>query len=364
MAATDIPKTMRAIQWTTSKGGIEKNLHLNPSAPLPKNATNLPSNVPHTLVKVAYTTPNPVDFKIADNVPFVLSKPAIPCLDFSGWVVKTTDADLKEGQKVFGMTDLPNFGAAAEYVVVKGKGAAVPLPEGVGLKDAVRICSPLNTEGPPTDSQSQSTVGIVGLTAYQELIPHLPSSPAGSKVLINGGSGGVGTYAIQIAKALGCHVTATCSGPNVELCKSLGADEVIDYRTTNVVEHLTRSGTQYDLILDNVFASADIYWNAHHYLKPSGKFVTIAGSPSLQFLFDAIKIFFIPSWLGGGKRKFGFVTAARKAQDYVQIAKMMQDGKVKAVIEKEYALEQCGEAYERLKSGRVRGKLVVRVCGE
>lgn len=147
-------------------------------------------------------------------------------------------------------------------------------------------------------------------------------------------------------------------------CKSLGADKVIDYRTENVVDALKRSGVQYDLIIDNVFHDAAIYWSAHHYLKPDGKFVTIAGSPTLSFIYMAMQVMLLPSWLGGGQRKFEFVTAAASAEDYSKIMTYMQEGKVKAVIEKQYDLEDAAKAYERLKSGRTRGKLVVKVGGE
>jgi len=219
-------------------------------------------------------------------------------------------------------------------------------------------CVPLPNDVSP---EQGACVGIVGLTAYQCIEPFVK---AGDKIFINGGSGGTGTFGIQIAKALGCHVTTSCSGPNVELCQSLGADEVIDYRTQPVVETLKRKGTQFDLIVDNVFADSAIYWNAHHYLKPEGRFVTIAGSPTLSSIVDFLKIFLTPSWLGGGQRKFQFVTCTAHAESYVKLARWMEEGKVRAVIEKVYELEDADKAFERLKSSRARGKLVVKVAKE
>ncbi|KAK1090104.1 hypothetical protein LTR48_008960, partial [Friedmanniomyces endolithicus] len=192
------------------------------------------------------------------------------------------------------------------------------------------------------------------------LAPHVRP---GDKVLINGGSGGTGTFAIQIAKALGCYVTATCSGANAELCRSLGADEVIDYRVEDVVGTLKRSGRQYDLIYDTVFAVPALYWECHHYLKASGKFITIAGTPSVGFLVEFLKLFLWPAVLGGGQRKLAFHTASSSAVDYEAIAKMMAEGKVKAVVEKEFGLERAGEAFAHLKSGRTKGKLVIEVAG-
>lgn len=338
----ELPSSMRASQWTMLAGGLEKNLKVNTQAALPKQAKSLPAD--HTLVKVSYATLNPVDYKLAE-LPLIgsydFSKPAIPGLDFSGKVVSTTLPHLKAGELVFGTTATPKFGALAEYTVAPKQGV-VSLPNHVPLDQA-------------------ACVGIVGLTAYQCIIPFIEP---GAKVLINGGSGGTGMFGIQIAKAAGCEVTTTCSSANVDFCKSLGADTVIDYRTENVVDALKRSGTEYDLIVDNVFADSNLYWDSHHYLKPEGKFITIAGTATLKFITEVLKIFFLPRWLGGGKRKFSFVSASPNAEQYVQIAKWMEEGKVKVEIEKMYELEDAGKGYKRLKSGRVRGKLVVKVAGE
>lgn len=148
----------------------------------------------------------------------------------------------------------------------------------------------------------------------------------------------------------------------VELCKSLGADEVLDYRTTDIVSHLSRSGVQYDIIVDNVFSSADLYWNSHKYLKPSGQYVTIAGEAKFGTIKNFVSIFLWPAMLGGGQRKFTFVGAAGNPAHYGEIAAWMKEGKVKPVIEQTYELAETGKAYERLKTGRTRGKLVVKVA--
>jgi NADPH:quinone reductase-like Zn-dependent oxidoreductase len=208
------------------------------------------------------------------------------------------------------------------------------------------------------DLEQAACVGVAGLTAYQCIAP---LAKPGSKVLINGGSGGVGTFGIQIAKALGCTVTATCSGKNAELCKELGADEVIDYRSTPVVEALKRSGNQYDLIVDNVFAEPQIYWQSHHYLKSSGHFVTVTSEFTLHSVVNLTGVLMLPGWLGGGIRKSKFVSVAAKKNDFETIAAWMKEGKVKASIEETFPLEKTGEAYARLKSGRTRGKIVIKI---
>jgi len=340
--STTIPTTMRASQWTSATGGLEKNLKLNQNAAMPKNIDPLPAD--SVLVKIAYSTLNPVDYKVPEMpiLPsLLLTKPAIPGLDFSGTVVKSTRSDLKPGDRVCGKFIPGGPGTLADYVVAKGKEICAKIPDSVSLKDA-------------------SAIGVCGTTAHACLAPYVKE---GSKVFINGGSGGTGTFGIQIAKALGCYVTATCSGPNVELCKSLGADEVIDYRTEDVVTRLKRAGTQYDVIVDNVFIPG-IYWSSHHYLKPTGKYLTIAGTPSWEFLRNILHVMLLPSFLGGGQRSAAFTGPAQKAETLRLLAGWMAEGKLKTPIERTYSLEEAGEAVARLKTGRVAGKLIIEIGGE
>ena len=138
---------------------------------------------------------------------------------------------------------------------------------------------------------------------------------------------------------------------------------MIDYRTTDVVSHLKRSGTQYDLLIDNVNTPA-IYWDAQHYLKPEGKYITIAGDASLSNIYSMAMMFLLPSWFGGGKRSPKFVACVSNAEQYAQLAKWMAERKLKTVVEETYELEDVGKAFARMKSGRTRGKLVVSVGGE
>ena len=333
---------MRAARYSSTVGGLDKNLKLDAASPLPKGANALPQG--STLVKVVSSSPNPVDYKLPETSLYralKMSMPSIPAGDFAGTVVETTLAHLRPGDRVFGRSDPPTFGAFAEFLVVSNPAGVVPLPDNVSMSDG-------------------STMGVAAITAYQCLAPYVKP---GSKVLINGGSGGTGTYGIQIAKILGCNVTTTCSGPNVQLCKDLGADEVIDYRTTDVIEHLKRAGTQFDHVIDNAGTPA-LYFNSHHFLKKDGLVVLIAGSPSLSMVWDMVKIFYMPAWLGGGKRAVKFLGRRSNAEEYAKIAGWMSEGRVKAVVEKEYPLEEAADAFARLKTGRVRGKLVVKIAEE
>lgn len=154
----------------------------------------------------------------------------------------------------------------------------------------------------------------------------------------------------------------SCSGANAELCKSLGADEVIDYRSADLLTTLVAQKIQYDHFVDNVFSTPALYFSAHKFLAPKARYVTIAGSPKLSVIRDILSVSLWPGWLGGGKRKFVFVSCAANVREFEIVAKMVQEGKVKVQIERVYGLGEVGEAYERLKEGRTRGKLVVKVA--
>ncbi|KAF2213943.1 hypothetical protein CERZMDRAFT_110924 [Cercospora zeae-maydis SCOH1-5] len=331
---------MRAAQCSDQTKGIDKNIQYNSSASLPAEAASLPLN--SALVKVAYASPNPVDYKLPESSIYsilnIKQRPFIPCGDFAGTIVATNLPNLKPGDRVFGRSDPPLFGSLAEYVVVRGLENVVKLPDAVSYQDG-------------------ATLGVAGLTAYQCLAPNVRS---GHKVLINGGSGGTGTFAIQIAKALGCYVTTTCSSVNVELCKQLGADEVIDYRNTDVTTHIQRQGTQYDLLVDCAGTPA-IFWRSAAYLKPEGRYITIAATLTWEFWSEMWKMMYLPTWLGGVSRKADFLRRVTKAEDYAILVQWIAEGRIKPEISNTYDLEDAKAAFVELKSGRTRGKIVVRV---
>jgi len=306
--------------------------------PLPTGSTSLPKD--STLIKVAYATLNPVDYKIAESYLAGRFITRTPGSDFAGQVVSSTHSDLKAGDPVFGIIDVPTFGALAEYAIVKGRQNVVNLPDSVDPKDAAAL-------------------GVVALTAYQAIVPFVTE---GDHIFINGGSGGVGTFAIQIAKIIGCHVTVSCSTGNVELCKSLGADDVIDYRTNDVVEALKQKGTQFTLMLDAV-GTPVIYYSAHHYLKPNGTFNTIAMDPtSFASLRGLVGMFLLPKILGGGQRPIKWIGAQADTKVFTQLAQWLKEGKIKTYIDQEYELDQAKEAFAKLKTGRTRGKIVIKVA--
>lgn len=339
---------MKAVQFNTAamEGGLDKSLRLNASAATPTPGKD------QVLVKVVTAAINPVDYKLAE-LPLInrliFRGPATPGLDFAGEVASLGPSsndtqNLQPGQRVFGMLAGPGGvrGSLAEYTIAD-KNGCVPIPDGVTFDQAAGM-------------------GAVGQTAYQSIAPYVHAD-SGESIFINGGSGGTGTMGIQIAKALGCHVTTTCSTRNVDLCKSLGADEVIDYSAQSVVTALRKLGThrQYSLIVDNVGSSNEIFPVCHDFTRPDATYIQVGASMSLSGFFAIAKAMLLPSLFGGGSRKYQFLALESKAETLTRLGQWMKEGKVKVPIEATYDLEDGGKAYEQLKSGRTRGKLLIRV---
>ena len=330
---------MKAWQFSATSGGIEANMKLNVKA-TPPPAKLSPDQV---FVEVISMSLNPVDYKLPE-VPLLgrimVSKPASPGLDYCGKVLSAgSKADVKPGQVVFGRLDAPTqFGTLAECIVTKRE-AAVPLPEGIDLDHAAAI-------------------GTAGLTAYQSIIPF---AKAGDQIFINGGSGGTGTFGIQFAKAIGCHVTTSCSTPNVQLCKDLGADEVIDYKTSDLTKELRAKGQIFSLAVDNVGMPNDLYTTSHRFLKPDAKYVQVGAGMSLGAITSLLSRMFWPSMLGGGKRPFQFLGLKSKYEDLVKIGQWMKEGRVRSVIDSAFEFSDGPKAYAKLRTGRAKGKVVVHV---
>ena len=187
-----MPTTMRAWQWSACSTTLEDTIQINESAPLPTAKRSLQAG--ESLIQVHAAALNPVDYKLAE-LPVVgrmaIPKPATPGLDFAGKVVQVgSDCNVKVGQMVFGKLEpKQQFGTLGDFII-GSKAGTVPVLEGVSAEKA-------------------ATLGVCGLVTYQCIAPNVKK---GDRILINGGSGGTGTFAIQIAKALGCHVTTTCSG--------------------------------------------------------------------------------------------------------------------------------------------------------
>jgi len=179
---------------------------------------------------------------------------------------------------------------------------------------------------------------------------------AGQRVLINGASGGVGTFAVQIAKAFGAHVTAVCSTRNVEQARSLGADEVIDYTR----EDFTRSGRRWDLILD--VASSGSLSSRRRVLEPDGILVGVGaangGGGTAAIMAGLVETAVLSRF---GNQKMPFFLATNSKQDLMVLKELIEAGKVRPVVERTYPLRETAAAIGYLEEGHARGKVVITV---
>lgn len=293
------------------------------------------------LVKVRAASVNPLDWHYVEGTPYLVridrgfGKPEDPRLgvDFAGTVeaVGKSVRRFKPGDEVFGA----KLGAFGEYVSVREERAIALKPANITFEQA-------------------ASVPIAALTALQALRDkgHLK---AGQKVLINGASGGVGTFAVQIAKSYGAEVTGVCSTKNIELVRSLGADHVIDYTR----EDFTRGAERYDLIVDNVGThSVSDY---RRVLSPNGNYVMI-GSATIGNWFGWLAIPF-EAWVRSPfmSQKFGMMLAELNQNDLAVLGDLMQSGKVTPAIDRTYKLSETAEALRYLEKGHARGKVVLTV---
>ena len=245
--------------------------------------------------------------------------------DFAGVVedVGKDVSDLAPGDEVFG----GRSGAFAEYVSAV---SVVRKPPNVSFEEA-------------------ATMGIAGLTALQGLRDH-GNLRAGERVLINGASGGVGTLAVQIAKALGAHVTAVCSTRNVEQARDLGADRVLDYTR----QDFTREPERYDLVVD---VAGGHSWRAiGRVLEPDGRLVIVGAHGSRGQLRHIAAV-----WLSSrfAKHTVKFFVAKFNKVDLQTLADLLSSGELRPAIDRTYNLTEASEALRTFGEGHVRGKLVL-----
>lgn len=253
--------------------------------------------------------------------------------DVAGWV-ETVGRNVKQfrpGDEVFGDVFGHGNGSFAEYV---------------SAPESALVLKPANLS-----FEQAAAAPLAAVTALQGLRDKGNIQP-GHKVLIQGAAGGVGTFAVQIAKSFGAEVTAVCSTRNVEQTRSLGADQVIDYTK----EDFTRSGQQYNLILAvNGYHPLAAYKRA---LTPGGIYVMAGGSPAQMF-----QALLLGPWMSitGGK-KLGAVSAKANQKDLTTIKELLEAGKVVPVIDRCYPLSEAAEAFRYLGAGHARGKVVVTVA--
>ena len=296
------------------------------------------------LVRVRAASVNPYDWHFVEGTPKImrvmgvgLRKPKDTRLgvDFAGTVeaVGKNVTQFKPGDEVFG----GRGGAFAEYVCPRANRAVALKPANLTFEQA-------------------ASVNIAGITALQALRDKGKVQP-GQKVLINGASGGVGTFAVQIAKSLGADVTGVCSSRNVDLVRSLGADHVIDYTK----EDFAKGDQRYDVILDNVPNHS--LSECRRILNPNGKYVMIGGGGPNDSRWvgpfgRVIKTMVLSPFIS---QKMGMMMADTSQKDLTILADLMQSGKVKPVIDRTYKLSEVPAAIAYVEEGHARGKVIITV---
>ena len=295
------------------------------------------------LVRVRAVSVNPLDWHFMRGTPYLMRmmgtglrrpKDVRLGVDFAGTVeaVGSKVTRFAPGDAVFGGAD----GAFAEYVTVREAGAIAKIPEGVTFEQA-------------------AAVPIAGLTAFQAL--RKMEVRAGEKVLVNGASGGVGTFAVQFAKALGTTVTGVCSTRNLEMVRGLGADRVIDYTK----DDFTQGSERYDVILDNVGNRS--LSECRRVLAPEGHYLLIGGGgpndgrifgPFARIIHTKLVAPFVSQHLE-------FFLAKLNADDLAAIGELIRSGKVTPVIDRRYPLRDLAAAIAYLEEGHARGKVIVTV---
>lgn len=296
------------------------------------------------LIRVFNAALNPVDVKMAKGYLSLVSSIKVPGFDVSGVVdaVGTSVSRFSVGNRVHAMAHFRKCGTCAEYVVVDQDYVA-QMPENMPFPDAAAI--PLVFE--------------TSLQALREV-----DLKSGESILVLGGSGGTGTAAIQLAKAMGATVTVTCSERNSELCKTLGAVETIDYTKDDFG---TRHG-QFDVVYDCV-GTRDNFDKAKNVYKRGGRFVTIANDNEGPInLGRILKVggSMLSRKVGSlfGGPNFTTVTCWTSGRNLEIIDKYFAEGKVRAIIDSTHKLENFKEAFERQASNRARGKVVICVATE
>ena len=292
------------------------------------------------LIRIVATSIGAGDWHLMRGTPFIIRlvyrgyrRPKHPILgvDIAGRVVEVGRAvtTVQSGDEVVCDLSKSGFGGFAEYVCVPEQ-SVVPKPAGVSFEAAATV----------------PTSGGAALQALRDA----GGLRAGESVLINGASGGVGTFAVQIAKYLGADVTAVCSTAKVERVRSIGADHVVDYTQ----EDVTSGDRQFDLIVDTAGSHSLREWG--RVLSRSGRYVMIGG-PTRRFL-TAMTLGPVLSALGG--RRYSGFTLNPDPDDLQLLGTLLDSGDVTPAIDRQYSLQQVPEAIRYLEAGRAAGNVVVR----
>ncbi|WGV57212.1 NADP-dependent oxidoreductase [Brevibacillus brevis] len=321
------------------------------NVPLVMSEQPMPTIGEHdVLVEIHAASLNPIDFKIKEGkMKFLLNYrfPLILGNDFSGVVVKVGDRvnTYKPGDEVYGRPRKNRIGTLAEFIAVHEDDIWLK-PQGLTFEEA-------------------ASIPLIGLTTYQAFVDIL-NLQKGQKILIHAGSGGVGTFAIQLANLMGAFVATTASEKGYELVKSLGADLIINYKKENFEEMLTG----YDAVFDTLGGEA--LEKSFRILKPGGQIVSISGMPNGRFGKEAklgwmktIILSIVSRKIKAQEKKsqtrYHFLFMKPSGEQLKVLKEFIEKGLIKPIIDKVYHLKDADQAFNYLESGRAKGKVVIKI---
>ncbi|ASI78822.1 NADP-dependent oxidoreductase [Bacillus pacificus] len=320
---------------------------------VPMHMTEVPTpeiNEYEVLAEIHAASINPIDFKIRDGKVKMLLKYEMPLIlgnDFSGVITKVGSkvTRFKVGDEIYARPRKNKIGTFAEYIAIHEDDIALK-PKNLSFEEA-------------------ASIPLVGLTSYQALhdIMHLQK---GQKILIHAGSGGVGTFAIQLAKIMGATVTTTASEAGANLVKSLGADEIINYKTEKFEEILTN----YDAVFDTIGGTT--LEKSFNIIKSGGNIVSVSGTPNARFgkefgsgFFKTLLFSLASKKLTALEKKhnaqYSFLFMKPSGDQLRTIANYIEAGKIKPVIDRVFSFEDAQKAMEYSEAGRAKGKIIVKI---
>lgn len=302
------------------------------------------------LAEIHAASINPIDFKIRDGKMKLLLTYQMPLIlgnDFSGVVAKVGAkvTHFKVGDEIYARPRKSNIGTFAEYISIHENDIALK-PKNLSFEEA-------------------ASIPLVGLTSYQALTDIL-NLQAGQKILIQAGAGGVGTFAIQLAKLMGATVATTASEAGANLVKSLGADEIINYKTEKFEEILEN----YDAVFDTL--GGKVLEKSFAIIKDGGKIVSVSGMPNARFakeygsgLFKTLLFSAASYKLTALEKKhnvdYTFLFMKLSGDQLQNIANFIESGKIKPIIDRTFSFQDAQKAMEYAESGRAKGKVIVKI---
>ncbi|KAJ7961609.1 Quinone-oxidoreductase [Quillaja saponaria] len=324
-------KLMRAVQYNCYGGGPAGLQHVKVPVPTPNND--------EILIKTEAASVNPFDWKVQKGMlrpVFPRKFPHIPGTDLAGEVIEVGPGvqHFKTGDKVVSVVNALNGGGLAEYAVAK---------------ESVTAARPLEVS-----AAEGAGLGVAGLTAHQALTQSagikLDGTGPQANILITAASGGVGQYAVQLAKLGNTHVTATCGARNMDLVKRLGADEVINYKTPDGAALKSPSGRKYDAV---IHCAASTPWSTFEpNLNDNGKVIDITPSPTALMTFALQKISF-------SKKKLVPLVLIPKRENLDYLINLVKERKLKTIIDSKHPLSKAEDAWAKSIDGHATGKIIV-----